>query len=168
MKFLRILLILLLAAGLIFSLWQLGSYYMERRQSSEATDTLYTQAVATPIPDAAPATEPENAEPQTTGEPEDVWAEYAPFSMDFSVLWEQSKDVVAWLYCENTVINYPIAQYRDNEYYEERLLDGSWNAAIRRILPTSNPSFTATTWSTAPCSARWTSIITKAITMSTR
>lgn len=138
MKFLRFLLILLLAAGLIFSLWQLGSYYMERRQSSEATDTLYTQAVATPIPDAASATEPENAEPQTTEEPEDVWAEYAPFSMDFSVLWEQSKDVVAWLYCENTVINYPIAQYRDNEYYEERLLDGSWNAGGTLFLECRN------------------------------
>ena len=136
MKVLRILLILLLAAGLLFSLWQLGSYYMARRQSSEVTDTLYTQALTTPAPTApvtnAPETEttddPPAASAEPTGEPEPEWAEYAPFSMDFDVLWEQSEAVVAWLYCENTPINYPVAQAKDNRYYEERLLDGSWNA----------------------------------------
>ena len=137
MKVLRMILILLLAAGLIFSLWQLGSYYMERQQSSEATDALYTQAVTTPAPVAEPDT-PGDETPEPTAPAEEEWAEYAPFSMDFTVLWEQNQDVVAWLCCENTVINYPIAQYRDNEYYEERLLDGSWNAGGTLFLDCRN------------------------------
>ena len=148
MKILRIVLIILLSVGLIFCLWKLGAYWLESRESSAVTDALYTQAVATPAAEAAPVTpaptaEPaEGATPEPTADPGPEWEEYAPFSVDFEVLWEQSEDIVAWLYCEDTPINYPIAQSYDNEYYVERLLDGSWNAAGTLFLDCTNePDF---------------------------
>ena len=36
---------------------------------------------------------------------------------------------IAWLYCPDTEINYPVVQSKDNEYYLRRLLDGTWNIA---------------------------------------
>lgn len=37
--------------------------------------------------------------------------------------------MLAWLYCPDTVINYPVVQSDDNEYYLRRLMDGSSNTA---------------------------------------
>lgn len=51
------------------------------------------------------------------------------FSVDFEGLQEKNKDVVAWLYIEDTAINYPIVQGKDNHYYLRRLLDGTYNIA---------------------------------------
>lgn len=53
----------------------------------------------------------------------------AIFSVDFNSLLERNKDVVGWLYVEDTPINYPIVQASDNNYYLRRLLDGSYNIA---------------------------------------
>lgn len=43
-----------------------------------------------------------------------------PQSVDFSALTAQGVPAVAWLYAGGTVINYPVVQTLDNEYYMER------------------------------------------------
>lgn len=53
--------------------------------------------------------------------------EISPISVDFDTLLAQSEDVVGWLYCEETPINYPVAIAEDNFYYLQRFLDGSYN-----------------------------------------
>ena len=55
--------------------------------------------------------------------------ETAPIIVDFEVLQTENKDIIAWLHCPDTKINYPVAQSEDNSYYLRRLLDGSWNTA---------------------------------------
>ena len=55
--------------------------------------------------------------------------ETAPITVDFERLQEENKDIIAWIYCPDTEINYPIVQSKDNEYYLRRLLDGTWNIA---------------------------------------
>ena len=62
---------------------------------------------------------------QTASEISDIPSRFAPVQVDFDVLWEENKDVVAWLYCPDTPINYPVVQALDNEYYLHRRLDGS-------------------------------------------
>ncbi len=52
-----------------------------------------------------------------------------PISVSFSELKAQCSDVVAWIYCEDSPIHYPVVQAEDNDYYLRRLLDGSWNLA---------------------------------------
>lgn len=53
----------------------------------------------------------------------------APIQVDFDALFTKNQDVVAWLYCPNTPINYPVVQSSNNDYYLRRLLDGSYNFA---------------------------------------
>lgn len=52
-----------------------------------------------------------------------------PIVVDFAKLKEQNNDIIAWLYCEETPINYPVVQAKDNDYYLRRLLDGTYNQA---------------------------------------
>ena len=52
-----------------------------------------------------------------------------PISVDFKSLLKKNKDIIAWIYCKNTQINYPIVQSEDNQYYLRRLLNGTWAIA---------------------------------------
>lgn len=47
--------------------------------------------------------------------------------IDWAKLKAKNSDVKAWLRNMGTVINYPIVQGSDNDYYLERLIDGTWN-----------------------------------------
>lgn len=48
-------------------------------------------------------------------------------TLDWKVLKKENEQVKAWLYSEDTVINYPIVQGKDNSYYLTRLFNGDWN-----------------------------------------
>ena len=48
-------------------------------------------------------------------------------SLDWDKLKEKNDDVTAWIRCTGTIINYPIVQGNDNDYYLNHLLDGTWN-----------------------------------------
>lgn len=52
-----------------------------------------------------------------------------PFLVDFDKLHEQNSDIVAWIYCAGTNIDYPVVQSGDNNYYLRRMLSGEWNIA---------------------------------------
>ena len=53
--------------------------------------------------------------------------ELAPFQVDFEALRAEGPDVVGWIYCEGTIINYPVVQGEDDDYYLHRSYDGSYN-----------------------------------------
>lgn len=40
-----------------------------------------------------------------------------PITVDFAALRKINEDVVGWIYCEGTNINYPVLQRKDNNYY---------------------------------------------------
>lgn len=90
--------------------------------------TAYTEiresAVTTPSPSPAPGSDA--VTPAEAGSPEEP--EKSPIEVDFPALLAQSEDVVGWLYCEDTVINYPVVQGPDNYYYLEYLMDGTYNS----------------------------------------
>lgn len=49
--------------------------------------------------------------------------ECAPIEVDFEALQEINPDIIAWLYCPGTVINYPILHGEDNDEYLHRRFD---------------------------------------------
>lgn len=50
-------------------------------------------------------------------------------NIDFSILKQENKDIVGWIYSEDTPINYPIVQSKNNEYYLHRLINGKYNSS---------------------------------------
>ena len=50
-----------------------------------------------------------------------------PIEVDFEALKEINPEIIGWIYCEDTVINFPVAQARDNDYYLSHSYDRSSN-----------------------------------------
>lgn len=70
---------------------------------------------------------PDAASPDAAS-PEEA-AELAPITVDFSALLEVNGDIVGWIYCPGTNINYPVLHGKDNDVYLRRSYDGSYNNA---------------------------------------
>lgn len=53
--------------------------------------------------------------------------ESAPISVDFKKLKEENSDIIAWLYLEDSPINYPVVQAKDNAYYLKRNINKTYS-----------------------------------------
>ena len=62
--------------------------------------------------------------------------------IDFKKLQSVNKDVIGWIYNPGTVINYPVVQGKDNQYYLKHLISGKYNTSGTPFLDTSmSPDF---------------------------
>lgn len=52
-----------------------------------------------------------------------------PITVDFDALREVNEEIVGWIYCEGTTINYPVLQGEDNDYYLKHTYDRAENRA---------------------------------------
>lgn len=88
------------------------------------TPAVTAQPENSPVPTATPEPTPS---PEPTPEPTPT-PEIAPIKVDFDKLKRQNKDVIAWLYCEDTPINYAVVwRDDDNDYYLDHLINGEVN-----------------------------------------
>ena len=55
--------------------------------------------------------------------------ETAPITVNFKALKEINPDVVGWIYCPDTIINYPVMQGETNDTYLHTSYDGTYNVA---------------------------------------
>lgn len=119
---------ILLSAILLFSVYSLVRILKGYRDSRQTYDALSSEVVATvsPVPSAAPKAEETPAPPET------------PLAIDWETLKQTNPDVVGWLYCEGTPINYPIVQRDDNEYYLTRGFDRKKSAGGALFLDCRN------------------------------
>ena len=118
-RIIYVILTLICAFALVFSGYQLYREYSEQQESIE----LYTDLAELIV---MPDQETETADSTESGE---TVAEYTGPVIDFAGLKEINDDCVAWIYIEDTVINYPIVQGSDNTYYLKHLIDGKWNSS---------------------------------------
>lgn len=126
-KYVKIVLSVVLWGVLIYSgvmLWNIGREYFSGTRNYENLADQYVSSQGTfPKADGANGDEfDEETEPT-----EKVWDEFAPIEVNFPALMEENSDVVGWLYCEDTVINYPLVQGPDNNYYLDKLLNKAYN-----------------------------------------
>ena len=91
---------------------------VKKTPAAEDPQTQTTGIAAGGLPDPQ-ETEPQEAHPQV----------YIPdFEIDFETLKTINKDSAAWLYSPGTVIDYPVMEASDYDYYLNHLADGTVNA----------------------------------------
>lgn len=129
--------IVILIGGMIFAGWQLGSILLGYQRDRSAYDQLATSAlitIAEPEPENQPTVSIPSAqlgeEPvETEGSVEENKPTEVPFTVDWEYLASVNSDIVGWLYCPDTVINYPVVQNEDHEYYLNHGFEGQTNSS---------------------------------------
>ncbi len=116
---------------LVVFLFSAGTVVVVRHQY-RVNEALYDEASArftSPVPEAAVA----DAAPRTSTAHSAVKEErepiVAPITVDFDALLAENPDVMGWIYCEGTAIDYPVMQAEDNDYYLHRSFDGVYSTA---------------------------------------
>lgn len=123
MKVVRVILMVVCAALFLLCCGKLYGAYREYDAGTTAYEQLEDRFTAPPQePEPVQTPQEENPEPETP-------AETAPITVDFAGLAEENPDIVGWLYCADTVVNYPVMQAENNEKYLRALPDGTWNVA---------------------------------------
>lgn len=128
----------LLVGVFLFSGYKLLSTLLEYRKAANMYNGLTGEFVSDRSGDAAPgaagapgtagtagavSTQRPGAGQSASSQP----MERSPIEVDFSALLAKNRDAVGWIYSPDTVINYPVVQGSDNDYYLHRLIDGTWN-----------------------------------------
>lgn len=112
-----ILLILLLLFVTAVASYMAIKEYQQYEAAAELYEKLQDEFVETkPTEETTPD--------ETTGPTEPI--EAAPITIDFESLLEQNGDAVGWIYCQDTPINYPVVQAKDNDKYLRRDLNGKY------------------------------------------
>lgn len=122
---------LAVAFGCGYRVWTIYSEYRSAENSYTGMEQYVSLPDTTPTapqqeelqaasyPSAGEAIETDAAEPESTV----VFPE-----IDFISLQGINSGIVGWIYCEDTMINYPIAQAADNTYYLKHLFNGESNS----------------------------------------
>lgn len=125
-----ILLIVLLSAGMVFAAWQLGSIFLSYSRDRSAYNDLAANALIQGNTEEPGAIVSENETVTDPVLPENATVvSEIPFQVDWDYLSSVNDDIVGWLYCPDTDINYPVVQSPDHDYYLYHSFDGSSNAA---------------------------------------
>lgn len=117
-KTITVFIICLLVGVLAFASYMIIKTVCEYDKAAEIYEDLRNEFVET-----KPAEE-DTTPNETTEDSEPI--EAAPISVDFSSLLEQNEDIVGWIYCPDTPINYPVVQGKNNDQYLRRDLNGKY------------------------------------------
>lgn len=117
--------VVLLSAILLFSVCRLIRIRKAYRESADSYRALADAAVST-------------ASSAPTAAPDTAALSEVPIAVDWEDLQAANRDIVAWLYCKGTPINYPVVQAEDNEYYLARGFDRKKNAGGALFLDCRN------------------------------
>lgn len=109
-----IVLIVVLVAGMVFAGWKLGSIFLNYHRDRSAYNDLAENAISNLPDDRKKPAPAEAAEEETVETPE---ISGVPIQVDWNYLSSANSDIVGWLYCPGTIINYPVVQTSNNDFY---------------------------------------------------
>ena len=113
---LLICLVAVLVIGVVVSATVLITHLLAYHRDRSAYDSLADEALSDL---AEPNATPVPGQPEDPGTEQQVQSE-VPFAVNWDYLRSANSDVVGWIYCADTRINYPVVQTTDNEYYLHR------------------------------------------------
>lgn len=123
-KTLKITVLIALIGVLIFSAIQAALVMWQYRMADD-----YYQGIQGAVSDREPTPTPPLSEPATDPPDPPPVKEEPQIQVDFEQLTGQYPNLIGWLYCEGTPINYPVMQGKDNNQYLRHLPDGSYSVA---------------------------------------
>ena len=121
--------IVICAGVLAFSSFRLFQIYQDYHAGTTLYQSVSDQYTTDAPLEATPGETGAVPSASTPGGEAGAPAVTAPLQVDFAALWEANPDVVGWIYCPGTTIDYPILQADDNDAYLRHMLDGSYNTA---------------------------------------
>ena len=124
---------IILVLALMVFLFSAGVVLVVKHQY-QVSDRLYGDAAEQFVSPAAPLSADVQAveaqPPQESGEvKEEPLPEFAPIAVDFAALREVNPEIVGWIFCPDTVINYPIAHGEDDDWYLHHSYNNAFNAS---------------------------------------
>lgn len=117
-KFIKIINTVLIAV-FVFAAFNIGKIYYDYNKANNTYEVIQDEYIATKeVESNSEATQGNEDQPPKEIEP--------PIAIDFDALLDRNKDVIGWLYCPDTVINYPVVQGKNNDRYLRKDLDGKY------------------------------------------
>ena len=117
-KFIKIINTVLIAV-FVFAAFNIGKIYHDYNKANNTYEAIQDEYIATKeVESNSEATQDNEYQPPKETEP--------PIAIDFDALLDRNKDVIGWLYCPDTVINYPVVQGKNNDRYLRKDLDGKY------------------------------------------
>ena len=105
-------------AVFVIAVFNIGKIYYDYNKADNIYEVIQDEYVATKdVKSNSEATQCNEDQPQKEIEP--------PIAIDFDALLDRNKDVIGWLYCPDTVINYPVVQGKNDQYLRKDL-DGKY------------------------------------------
>lgn len=117
--------IVLLVLGMLFAGWQLGKIFLNYQRDRSAYNNLAENAVS----ELAEAAQHSDAEQAEAGDVTVRIVSEVPIEVDWAYLSSINSSIVGWLYCEDTVINYPVVQSTDHQFYLTHGFDKASNTS---------------------------------------
>jgi len=131
-KWIRRIMAILLAGVFTFSITYIAMTYFQYRKNDELYKDMADRFIGAAPVGAGGGNREESAGSGSGGTADaagDTESLTAPLTVDFAGLREINGDIVGWIYCEGTSINYPVLQGKDNDQYLRHSYDGSYNMA---------------------------------------
>ena len=118
-KYLKVIILIICICGVVYFSYNIINYFIEENASNDLNDELKNIAVTPNI----------DYEQEKKNILDEQDSKNTPIEINFDILKQKNSDIIGWIYMENSQINFPVVQSKDNEYYLRRLIDGSYNRA---------------------------------------
>ena len=112
-KITKMILIIILLGIFIYCIYNIINYLNNSKKNEKLTKELQNVA----IKEIPQNNKMENNENKSE----------APIEVDFNKLKETNSNIYAWIYMEDSIINYPIVKGNDNSFYLNHSIDGKYN-----------------------------------------